>query len=87
MRGLIHPLEAPALAAPLTAAGVPALELAPPAVAPLPATLEPPAFATDCAPALPSAWLPPLASPGPWLELLQAAALASAAQKNALAPR
>jgi hypothetical protein len=87
VRGLRHALEAPALAAVPAAAGVPAPELAPPAVAPLPAMLEAPALATDGAPALPSVWLPPLASPGPWLELLQAAAPASAAQKKALAPR
>jgi hypothetical protein len=87
VRGLTHPPEAPALAEAPADAGVPALALAPPTVAPLPAALEAPALVIGCAPALPSAWLPPLASPGPWLELLQAAALVSAAQKNALAPR
>src|SRR5215216_3217084 len=89
MRGLTQPLDAPAVgAAPAVALAPPAVALAPPAVEPLPEALEPaPAFATGEAPALPSGFVPPVAAWGLSLTPEQAAALASAAQKSAMAPR
>jgi hypothetical protein len=89
MRGLTQPPDAPAVgAAPAVALAPPVGELAPPAVDPLPEAFElVPAFATGAAPALPSGFVPPVGAGGLSLTLEQAAALASAAQKSAMAPR
>ena len=89
MRGLTQPLDAPAVGgAPAVALAPPVGELAPPAVEPLPEALElAPAFAKGEVPALPSGFVPPVAVWGLSFAPEQAAALASAAQKSAMAPR
>jgi len=88
MRGLTQPPDTPPVEDVPAVALAPASEAAPAVALLAPAVgvaLEPAPEVAE--PALPSEPAAPVGSPGPSVELVQAAALASAAQKNATAPR